>query len=102
MPREKFYIVEVIAAEDDLTALRRWAGESIRDGDGIYLESGRLFLVISAVTLVDLESVLSRIQPDVAELGGSLKVHTMGTDDGADSIHRRADALVLPVEPRHD
>ena len=101
MPRENFYIVEVIADREHLLELKRWAGEITRDGDGLYVEQGRLFLLVSALEMVDLEAVMDRLRPDVEALGGTLEVRTVGGDEVADSIHRRADALVLPVERRH-
>lgn len=100
MPRGSFYIVEVLADQQHLPQLKAWAGEITRDGDGLYVEDGRLFLIISAASLVALEAVVERLKPDVESRGGGLQIHTMGGDDVADSIHRRADALVLPVEPR--
>lgn len=102
MPRGSFYIVEVIADVQHLQQMKSWAGEITRDGDGLYIEGGRLFLIISAASLMALEAVVERLRPDVEARGGSLQIHTMGRDDVADSIHRRADALVLPVEPRYE
>jgi hypothetical protein len=87
----------------DVNTLRKWAGESIRSGDGLFFEENRLFIVFPAVGVKDLEHALNRLAPEARRLGADLLYRTRGNDDKVvDSLYRRSEALILPVYPRHD
>lgn len=99
----KVDVVEFVCREgSDVDAVRRVAGQNIRDGDGVYVEGGRLFVVLANLNHPEgWESFKARVMPKVNLLGASLEHRIFGTDPTADSLYRRAQSMILPVEPRH-
>lgn len=87
-------------AATDTERLRKWAGESIRGGDGLFFEESRLFIVFPAVGVKDLEHALNRLAPEARQLGADLLYRKRGSDKLVDSLYRRSEALILPVFPR--
>ena len=101
MPAHRFMVIEVVSKEpSSFEELRRWVSSKIREGDGFYEESGRLFMVVPSINMVGALAVVQRLGPEAEALGGSLVVRAVGDDDVSDSLYRRADAQILPVEPR--
>ncbi len=88
--------------ETDINKLRKWAGESIRSGDGLFFEENRLFIVFPAVGPKDLEHALNRLAPEARRFGADLLYRQKGKDNVVDSLYRKSEALILPVYPRHD
>jgi hypothetical protein len=88
-------------AETDINRLRKWAGDSIRSGDGLFFEENRLFIVFPAVGVKDLEHALNRLAPEARQFGADLLYRKRGTDEVVDSLYRKSEALILPVYPRH-
>lgn len=101
MPAHRFMVIEAVS-DDPKTFedLRRWVSSKIREGDGFYEEEGRLFMLIPAINMVGAFAVIQRLGPEAERFGGSLVVRGFGDDDVSDSLYRRADAQILPVEAR--
>ena len=96
-------VLELDAYETtDINKLRKWAGESIRSGDGLFFEENRLFIVFPAVGVKDLEHALNRLAPEARRLGADLLYRQRGNDKVVDSLYRKSAALILPVYPRHE
>ncbi|MCA1841459.1 MAG: hypothetical protein LC723_14240, partial [Actinobacteria bacterium] len=58
-----FMILEVVCADpNDMDEARKWSGGVIRDGDGLYMEDGRLFLVLASRDLSDPIAAMYRLQ----------------------------------------
>ena|SRR5688500_14652872 len=101
MPAHRFMVIEAVSSDPkSFEELRRWVASKIREGDGFYEESGRLFMLIPSINMVGALAVVQRLGPEADALGGSLVVKAFGDDDVSDSLYRRADAQILPVEPR--
>lgn len=101
MPAHRFMVIEAVSRDpQSFEKLRRWVSSSIREGDGFYEEGGRLFMVVPSINMVGALAVVQRLGPEAEVLGGSLVVRAVGDDDVSDSLYRRADAQILPVEPR--
>ncbi len=95
-------VVELICGDgSDVDAIRRLAGRSIRTGDGVYTEGGRLFVVLANMNPGGWDAFKARVTPKIEPLGGSLEPRPHGTDETADSLYRRAQSMILPVEPRN-
>lgn len=101
MPAHRFMVIEAVSQDPQtFEDLRRWISSKIREGDGFYQESGRLFMVIPSINMVGALAVVQRLAPEAESLKGTLVVRGFGDDDVSDSLYRRADAQILPVEPR--
>lgn len=97
----KVDVVELVCKEgSDPDGLRRLAGQNIRTGDGVYIEEGRIFVVLADMKPEGWNAFKARLAPRIESLGGTLERRPPGTDPTADSLYRRAQSMILPVEPR--
>lgn len=90
----------VLGPQAEFHRVRKWGAEQIRDGDGLYVERGRIFLVLCAPTPTGGSSAQARLKKLAEPLGAEAKLVPVGQDDLVDSLYRRAEAAILPVEPR--
>lgn len=98
-----FIVVEVVLNDSsDLEALRKWMAENTRGGDGLVAERGRLFVVFPQLHEEGLRLAIKRLKGKVEKMGASLEVCTPGQDELADSVQRRAEAQIVPVQPRQE
>lgn len=96
-----YMVLEVVPKEgSDIDELRKWSGSLIRDGDGLYMEDGRLFLVLVVKDIASPVAAISRLNPGAEAFNAEVVARAMGTDPIADSLYRRAESNILPVEPR--
>jgi len=95
-------VIEILIGSSALDELRRLAGEVIRDGDALYFEQGRLFLVLAGVSMSGAAAALERLTDSIEGMGGTVKPCPIGSDELSDSLYRRAGAQIIPVSARSD
>jgi hypothetical protein len=94
-------VVEITLREGaDVHVVRKWAADSIRGGDALVLEEEKLFFVLADVPPGRAALVAERLRVKGDQLGADLALRLPGSDPIADSIYRRAEAQILPVQPR--
>lgn len=94
-------VFELLVEDDgDFNQVRKWLVASIRGGDGLISEQSRYFLVAPGLAEAKAEIVLRRLEPRAARLRAKLVLRRRTEDELADSICRRAEAKILPVELR--
>lgn len=84
----------------DIDVVRKWLANSIRSGDGLMSEKGRLFVVVPGLHEDNAGSVIDRLYEEANRLGAKLILRRISEDGVADSLARRAEAKIIPVEPR--
>lgn len=90
----------VFPDEKDFDPVRRWLVQSIRSGDGLILEQSRYFLVFPGLSENKADVIQHRIQLGIRKLGAKLELRLRAEDPVAESLCRRAEARIIPVEPR--
>lgn len=95
-----FLVIEIFFGSSNLQELRTRAGDLIRDGDALYLEEGRLFLVLAGVSMSGAAAALERLTDSIEAAGGTVKPWPIGSDEVTDSLYRRAGAQLIPVSAR--
>lgn len=86
--------------ESNFDPVRRWLVESIRGGDGLIMEQSRYFLVLPGLSENKAHLIQQRLDPAMGHLGARLVLRLRQEDQLADSLCRRAEARIIPVEPR--
>jgi hypothetical protein len=100
-PFSEISVFEVVFPDEkDFDPVRRWIVQSIRSGDGLILEQSRYFLVFPGLSEDNANVIQSRIQRGVLNLGAKLELRPRAEDPVAESLCRRAEARIIPVEPR--
>lgn len=96
-------VVEIILDDGaDFEAARKWGAGSIRGGDGMIGEHSRLFIVLPVTGLEQVQAFLARMAPGSGLQRVRLEVHAFGEDELVDSIYRRAQGGIFPVQPRRE
>jgi len=97
----KFAVVEIVMSDKEtLHDIRKWVLTAIRDGDGIFMEHGRLLVVLAGLVPGGAEAAAGRLAPELVRFDAKPVYVPEGQDPVIDSIYRRAGAKILPVEPR--
>lgn len=97
----KLAVLEIVMSDlERLHDIRKWVLTTIRDGDGIFMEYGRLMVVLAGLVPEGGEVAARRLTPGLVEFEAKPVYVPEGADPVIDSIYRRAGAKILPVEPR--
>ncbi|MEO7803448.1 MAG: hypothetical protein ABIS18_03170 [Actinomycetota bacterium] len=96
-----YFVVEVSLPSDiDLDTIRKVIADTIRTGDGLYVEDSRLFLVLADAGMSEAVAVVARLNGKLSGFGAEVVALPVGHDALTDSLYRRAEASILPVQPR--
>lgn len=103
-PIGEISVFELVFDEDEseFDPLRRWLVQSIRAGDGLIFEQSRYFLVLPGLSENQADVIIKRLEPGVSRLGATIVLRSREDDELAESLCRRAEARIIPVEPRSD
>lgn len=93
-------VYEIDLNGTDPDKVRRWALANTRRGDGVFYERSRLFLVLPGVSESEVDAVPRRLSIGAIRLGAKLIPRRREEDPMAESICRRVEARILPIEPR--
>ncbi|HVE75810.1 MAG TPA: hypothetical protein VND22_03465 [Actinomycetota bacterium] len=79
--------------------MRRMLSTNLREGDGIYSEEQRFFIILPT-DIAGAKAAFDRLGPLITGIGGVAHIRPLGSDHLVDSVYRRAYARILPVQAR--